>query len=87
MNFLWDGVKQAADLLTSGDPDTFEVVGITLRMTPQIIDDDYVRLTVFEEVSDIDPLVSEVVGDPSLVGPTTTVLAERTVVALSLIHI
>ena len=32
MNFLWDGVKQAADLLTSGDPDTFEVVGITLRM-------------------------------------------------------
>jgi len=32
VNFLWDGVKQAADLLTSGDPDTFEVVGITLRM-------------------------------------------------------
>ena len=32
MNFLWDGVKQAADLLTSGDPDTFEIVGITLRM-------------------------------------------------------
>ena len=32
MDFLWDGVKQAADLLTSGDPDTFEIVGITLRM-------------------------------------------------------
>jgi len=32
VNFLWDGVKQAADLLTSGDPDTFEIVGITLRM-------------------------------------------------------
>jgi len=56
-------------------------VGITLRMTPQIIDDDYVRLTVFEEVSDIDPLASEVVGDPSLVGPTTTVRSASTVVA------
>ena len=32
MDFLWDGVKQAADLLTSGDPDTFEIVGVTLRM-------------------------------------------------------
>ena len=32
MDFLWDGLKQAADLLTSGDPDTFEIVGITLRM-------------------------------------------------------
>ena len=32
MDFLWDGVKQAVDLLTSGDPDTFEIVGITLRM-------------------------------------------------------
>jgi len=32
VNFLWDGVKQAADLLTSGDPETFEIVGITLRM-------------------------------------------------------
>jgi len=32
VDFLWDGVKQAADLLTSGDPDTFEIVGITLRM-------------------------------------------------------
>jgi len=56
-------------------------VGITLRMTPQIIDDDYVRLTVFEEVSDIDPLATEVVGDPSLVGPTTTVRSASTVVA------
>jgi tungstate transport system permease protein len=32
VDFLWDGVKQAVDLLTSGDPDTFEIVGITLRM-------------------------------------------------------
>jgi len=56
-------------------------VGITLRMTPQIIDDDYVRLTVFEEVSDIDVAGSEVVGDPALVGPTTTVRSASTVVA------
>ena len=33
-------------------------VGITLRMTPQIIADDYVHLTLFEEVSDIDPLAT-----------------------------
>jgi general secretion pathway protein D len=56
-------------------------VGITLRMTPQIIDDDYVRLTVFEEVSDIDVAATEVVGDPQLVGPTTTVRSASTVVA------
>ena len=56
-------------------------VGITLRMTPQIIADDYVRLTLFEEVSDIDVAASEVVGDPRLVGPTTTVRSASTVVA------
>jgi general secretion pathway protein D len=55
-------------------------VGITLRMTPQIIADDYVRLTLFEEVSDIDPTATDV-GDPNLVGPTTTVRSASTVVA------
>jgi general secretion pathway protein D len=55
-------------------------VGITLRMTPQIIADDYVRLTLFEEVSDIDVTTPEV-GDPALVGPTTTVRSASTVVA------
>jgi general secretion pathway protein D len=55
-------------------------VGITLRMTPQIIADDYVRLTLFEEVSDIDPTASDV-GDPTLVGPTTTVRSASTVIA------
>jgi general secretion pathway protein D len=55
-------------------------VGITLRMTPQIIADDYVRLTLFEEVSDIDPTATDV-GDPTLVGPTTTVRSASTVIA------
>jgi general secretion pathway protein D len=55
-------------------------VGVTLRMTPQIIADDYVRLTLFEEVSDID-ITSPDVGDPNVVGPTTTVRSASTVVA------
>jgi general secretion pathway protein D len=55
-------------------------VGVMLRMTPQIIADDYVRLTLFEEVSDIDPTATDV-GDPNQVGPTTTVRSASTVVA------
>jgi general secretion pathway protein D len=49
-------------------------------MTPQIIADDYVRLTIFEEVSDIDTSSADV-GDPAEVGPTTTVRSASTVVA------
>jgi general secretion pathway protein D len=56
-------------------------VGITLRLTPQITADDYVHLTLFEEVSDIDPTAAPVVGDPSLVGPTTTIRSASTAVA------
>lgn len=56
-------------------------VGITLRLTPQITADDWVRLTLFEEVSDIDPTVVAAVGDPTLVGPTTTIRSASTVVA------
>lgn len=55
-------------------------VGITLRLTPQITADDYVRMTLFEEVSDIDPIPDPAVGDPNLVGPTTTVRSASTVV-------
>ncbi|MCW5893630.1 MAG: type II secretion system secretin GspD [bacterium] len=55
-------------------------VGITLRLTPQITADDYVRMTLFEEVSDIDPVPDPAVGDPNLVGPTTTVRSASTVV-------
>jgi len=53
-------------------------VGVMLRMTPQITADDFVRLTLFEEVSDIDPTS---VGDPTQVGPTTTVRTASTAVA------
>jgi general secretion pathway protein D len=56
-------------------------VGITLRLTPQITADDYVRLALFEEVSDIDPTTLATVGDPTLVGPTTTIRSASTVVA------
>src|SRR5262249_4143132 len=55
-------------------------VGVTLRLTPQIIADDYVRLTLFEEVSDIDSTARDV-GDPNVVGPTTTVRSATTAVA------
>jgi general secretion pathway protein D len=53
-------------------------VGITLRMTPQISADDFVRLALFEEVSDLDETASLVVGDPSMVGPTTTIRSAST---------
>jgi tungstate transport system permease protein len=32
VEFLWDGVKEAFDLLTSGDHDLLVIVGVTLRM-------------------------------------------------------
>jgi general secretion pathway protein D len=58
-----------------------EDVGITLRLTPQISEGDIVRLDVYEEVSAIVPTT---VGDPNLVGPTTSVRsASTTVIAKS----
>jgi len=56
-------------------------VGVTLRMLPQITADDFVHLTLFEEVSDIDPTAVAAVGDPTLVGPTTTIRSASTAVA------
>jgi len=32
MEFLWDGLKQAVDLLVHGDHDILVVVGTTLRL-------------------------------------------------------
>src|ERR1700754_2557262 len=32
MEFLWDGVQQAVDLLLSGDDRVYDIVGVTLRM-------------------------------------------------------
>lgn len=58
-----------------------EDVGITLRLTPQISEGQTVRLDVYEEVSAIVPTT---VGDPNLLGPTTSVRsASTTVVAKS----
>jgi general secretion pathway protein D len=55
-------------------------VGVMLRLRPQITADDFVRLTIFEEVSDIEQVT---VGgsDPDLVGPTTTIRSASTAVA------
>jgi general secretion pathway protein D len=54
-------------------------VGITLRLTPQITADDFVRLNLFEEVSALEPTTDA--GDPNLVGPTTTIRSASTEVA------
>ena len=56
-------------------------VGITLRMTPQITADDFVRLVLFEEVSDLDPFATEALGGAAELGPTTTVRSTSTVVS------
>jgi general secretion pathway protein D len=55
-------------------------VGVMLRLRPQITADDFVRLTIFEEVSDIEEVT---IGgsDPDLVGPTTTIRSASTSVA------
>jgi general secretion pathway protein D len=55
-------------------------VGITLRLTPRITADDFVHLSIFEEVSDIDPIPNPAIGDPNQVGPTTTIRSASTVV-------
>ncbi len=55
-------------------------VGITLRLTPRITADDFVHLELFEEVSDIDPIPNPAIGDPTQVGPTTTIRSASTVV-------
>jgi general secretion pathway protein D len=55
-------------------------VGITLRLTPRITADDFVHLTLFEEVSDIDVIPNPAIGDPNQVGPTTTIRSASTVV-------
>jgi general secretion pathway protein D len=55
-------------------------VGVMLRLRPQITADDFVRLTLFEEVSDIEE-VSVGTGDPNLVGPTTTIRSASTAIS------
>ena len=58
-----------------------EDVGITLRLTPQISEGDTVRLDIYEEVSAIVP-TSPSVGNPDLVGPTTSVRSASTTVVV-----
>ncbi len=54
---------------------------LTLRFTPQITEGDMVRLTIFQETSDVAP-TNEDVGNPSDVGPTLTKrLIRNTIVA------
>jgi len=47
-----------------------EDVGVTLRLTPQILEDDVVRLDLFQEISTVAEEVSQEVGGLA-VGPTT----------------
>lgn len=56
-----------------------EDVGITLRLTPQISEGATVRLDIYEEVSAIVPTT---VGDPNLVGPTTSIRSASTTVVV-----
>ncbi len=56
-------------------------VGITLRLTPQISDGNSVRLDIYEEVSAIVPTLASV-GNPNLVGPTTSVRSASTTVVV-----
>lgn len=50
-------------------------VGITLKITPQITEGDYVKLDIYQEISSVIPESQEVVIS---VGPTTTKRATRT---------
>lgn len=56
-------------------------VGIRLRLTPQISEGDTVRLDIYEEVSALVPTPPSV-GDPNLVGPTTSVRSASTTVVV-----
>lgn len=53
-------------------------VGITLRLTPQITEGDTVHLTVYEEVSALEPLRDSDAEMVALVGPTTRVRSAST---------
>jgi len=54
-------------------------VGITLRITPQITEGDYVKLDIYQEMSALKPLDMELL---MAVGPTTTKRATKTSIVL-----
>ena len=54
-------------------------VGITLRLTPQIMESDHVRLDLYQEISTISESVSQTVGS-TVVGPTTNKRSANTAI-------
>jgi general secretion pathway protein D len=54
-------------------------VGITLRMTPQITDGDYVKLDIFQEISSVVEASENILTS---VGPTTTTRSTKTSVSV-----
>jgi general secretion pathway protein D len=57
-------------------------VGITLKMTPHIMEDDIVRLDLFQEISAVADTVSQQVGTLA-VGPTTTKRSTTTTIIVN----
>lgn len=54
-------------------------VGITLRLTPQITDGDYVKLDIYQEISAVKDISSDIyVSIVTSVGPTTTKRSTKT---------
>jgi Flp pilus assembly secretin CpaC len=54
-------------------------VGITLRLTPQITEGDYVKLNIFQEISSVKETTESVLTS---VGPTTTIRSTKTSVVV-----
>jgi general secretion pathway protein D len=61
------GAGQELGLSSSVNVERQEI-GITLRVTPQISEGDTLRLDIFQEITDINPALSLVTGNPSDVG-------------------
>jgi general secretion pathway protein D len=70
--------------LTTGDQAPFasierKDVGITLRLTPQISEGDYVKLDIYQEISSVRESLA---GEVTEVGPTTSVRSTKTSVVV-----
>jgi len=68
-------VEAQASLATSQNIERQDI-GITLRVTPQISEGDQLRLTIFQEITDVNLALSAVTGKPEEVGVS---LSNRTV--------
>ena len=69
------GVDAEGSLATSQNIERQDI-GITLRVTPQISEGDQLRLTIFQEITDVNLALSAVTGKPEEVGVS---LSNRTV--------